>query len=562
MNYILNAEAMRNADKRTISEHGIPALVLMERAALSVVSVMNENGLTNGFTVIVCGTGNNAADGVAIARMLHLKGDRCAVILVGDSNKHTEELSSQINSAVSYGVAFYDYAGTKAASEELLRNADTVVDAIFGIGLSKDVKDDFAEVIELINNSDAFVVSVDIPSGYSTDTGVCLSHGVRADITVCFSYLKKGLLLSDCYLNAGTVIVKDVGIYVETCETDNSEQAEINSNSCSLCEIVDKISSKDIAYQITDEDLSELPKKHLSANKGSVAKILVIAGSEEIYGACYLSAFAAMKSGSGYVKIFTHKNNIKTLQKKLPEAVCISYDDSLIDELANHEATQKCINISKCDADNKLHQLDKAMDFADAVLIGPGLSMNKVSEMILEYVVKNITKPLVIDADGLNILAGNKELLMYIENNSKAPVIITPHLLEMSRLTGISVNEINNKAEEIATEFSKKYGVITVLKNYTTVITDGNKVFINSSGDEALATAGSGDVLAGIIAAFAGMKKMRCNSVKAVAISTYIHGKAGAKASEKLGTKNIVASDIIKSLGVSLKQRSRGYPGN
>lgn len=517
MNYIVNANLMKKIDKATIEEHNIPSLVLMERAALSVVNTMESEKLCDGFTTIVCGTGNNAADGVAIARMLCLKGKSVAVILVGDSERHTDELTSQINSAVSYGVPFYEFSLSKDKCSELINNADTVVDAIFGIGLSRAIEGDFAEIINAVNVSSAKVISVDMPSGYNTDTGVCLNAGIKADITVCFSYLKKGLLLSDCYLNAGKVVVTDVGIYLEDKNTD-------------------------VAYQITDEELTLIHKKTKGANKGSNAKILVIAGSEDIYGACYLSALAAMKAGAGYVKIFTHKNNIATLQDKLPEAVCISYDESLLEDF-------KSYNVADDLKEDKIKSLKAAIDFADAVLIGPGLSTSELSKEILKFTVKNVNKPLIIDADGINLIAADNGLLNKIcercRQHDDLSVIITPHLAEMGRLTGKSIKELNDSMEENAITFSREYGIVTVLKNYTTVITDGKRVFINNSGDESLATAGSGDVLSGIVTAFAGMKMDCCLSA---ALAAYVHGKAGVKASNNLNTKNVLAGEVALNI--------------
>ena len=522
MNYIVNANLMKKIDKATIEEHNIPSLVLMERAALSVVNTMESEKLCDGFTTIVCGTGNNAADGVAIARMLCLKGKSVAVILVGDSERHTDELTSQINSAVSYGVPFYEFSLSKDKCSELINNADTVVDAIFGIGLSRAIEGDFAEIINAVNVSSAKVISVDMPSGYNTDTGVCLNAGIKADITVCFSYLKKGLLLSDCYLNAGKVVVTDVGIYLEDKNTD-------------------------VAYQITDEELTLIHKKAKGANKGTNAKILVIAGSEDIYGACYLSALAAMKAGAGYVKIFTHKNNIATLQDKLPEAVCISYDESLLENFRSFEADgdlKECII-----KEDKIKSLKAAIDFADAVVIGPGLSTSELSKEILEFTIKNVNKPLIIDADGINLIAADNGLLAQISEHCRqsgdSPVIITPHLAEMGRLTGKSIKELNDSMEENAITFSREYGIVTVLKNYTTVITDGKRVFINNSGDESLATAGSGDVLSGIVTAFAGMKMDCCLSA---ALAAYVHGKAGVKASNNLNTKNVLAGEVALNI--------------
>ncbi len=495
---ILSSYQMRNAEKSTMEDHHIPSLILMERAALSAVDTMAENNLLSTEEhkkkfVIVCGPGNNGADGVAVARMLHLRGERVSIAMVGNEEKYTDELKTQIKIAKSYDIPFKG----KAAIEQ----ADVIIDAVFGIGLSRDVTGTFAEILELINTSNGKVVSLDIPSGYDTDTGRTLGVAVKADLTVTFSYIKKGLMTGDCYLNRGKLICTDAGIYVEP---DAPKQFSSNI-------------SYNYVSRITDDDLRLIPKKTIGANKGSYGKLLVIAGSENIYGAAYLSAKAAMEMGCGYVKVFTHANNVATLMDKLPEAVCIPY--KTFDPQA----------------------LITAMNWTDAILIGPGLSTSSDASEILNTVLNCAHCPILIDADALNILSQDTTRLKEIN----VPVVITPHLQEMSRLCGDSVKNINLSIEETATIFANRHDITVVLKNYTTFVADKEGCFFCDEGSEALATAGSGDVLAGIIAA---LLAIGIEKNIAAALGVYIHAKAGNKAAIKKASSNLLASEIIDNI--------------
>lgn len=495
---ILSAYQMRNAEKSTMDEHHIPSLILMERAALSAVEVMKDNKLLSTDDnkkkiVAVCGPGNNGADGVAVARMLHLQGERISIAMIGNEEKYTEELKTQIRIAKSYDIPFKG----KAAIEQ----ADVVIDAVFGIGLCRDVTGAFAEIIELMNTSRGKIISLDIPSGYDTDTGLTLGTAIRADFTVTFSYIKKGLMTGDCYLNRGRLVCTDAGIYVEP---DAPKQFTSNT-------------SYNYVSKITEDDLNLIPQKSLGANKGSYGKLLVVAGSENIYGAAYLSAKAAMEMGCGYVKVFTHANNVPTLMDKLPEAVCIPY------KTFDHQA------------------LITTMNWTDTILIGPGLSTSKDASEILDTVLNYAHCPILIDADALNILSKNPSRLREIN----VPVVITPHLQEMSRLCGESIKNINQTIEETASSFANRYGVTVVLKNYTTFVADKEGCFFCDEGNEALATAGSGDVLAGIIAA---LLAIGLEKDKAAALGVYIHAQAGNKASNKKASRNLLASEIIESI--------------
>ena len=493
MKEILSASQMQACDNKTIKEHGIPSLVLMERAALAVVQTIEKEYPDAKSFAVICGPGNNGGDGVAIARLLKLKNKIVNCVVLGNPEKYSKELKQEINIAKSYGMTIDNQLDKNAISQ-----ADLTIDAMFGIGLTRGLAGDFEKAAVIINQSAKEVLAVDIPSGYDADCGKLLGNtGVKADMTVTFAYLKKGLILGDCKAAAGRVKVADVGIYLD--ETDTKAK-------------------------IVDEDILKLiSPRPTNANKGSCGKLLIIAGSESIYGACYLAAKAALVTGTGLVKIYTHKNNIHAIQENLPEAMYTGYDSYNAKELSDE------------------------MAWADIVLIGPGLGTGEISSKLLEQVLEEIKVPLVIDADGLNLIGKDNLKAKFKAAADRTPIIITPHLKEMERLSGTLVKEINYDMEQVAKTFAGENGCIVVLKNFTTVIATSANCYFVTSGNEGLATPGAGDVLAGIIASFIG-QKICSDSVLATCAGVFVHGFAGTKATDEFGTRGVLASHIIDYL--------------
>lgn len=497
MQPILSASQMKEWDSKTIEHYGIPSLVLMERAALQVCDKLQELFPSEKSIGIIAGPGNNGGDGIAIARILHNKGMAVKALILGDSKKYSPQLRQELTIAGNYGVDIVypwniDDISTKELSK-IFRDCDVLVDAMFGIGLTRGLASEYAIAAEYINSSGKPVIAVDIPSGYDTDSGKLLGDvGVVANHTVTFAYMKKALVLGDCKTAAGEITVADVGIYC-------------NDNSVSLL--------------LDDEILEGIPKRKTTANKGSCGKILVIAGSESIYGACYLSANASLVTGAGLVKIYTHQNNIESIQQALPETMYKGY--------------------TRFDKD----EIIELISWADAIIIGPGLGTSDLAESILETVAENAKVPVVIDADGLNLLAENINLLDNL--SSRVPVILTPHLKEMERLCGTPLADINYNMEQVASDFSKAHNCTLVLKNHTTVITNVNTIYYCNSGNEGLATPGSGDVLAGIIGA---LLAQGIDAISSASAGAYIHGRAGTIASKEVGIKGLLARDIIANI--------------
>ena len=491
MQKLVSGSEMATYDKYTINELGIPSLVLMERAALCCVQKINAIFDKASKICCVCGPGNNGADGVAIARILKCQ-NYCNISLyiIGEKTKYTDELNKQL--AICHNV---DIPFLSDISE--LNNQDLIVDAIFGIGLSRDPKDNFAQAINAINSSKTKVLSVDVPSGICANTGKAYTPFICADYTVTFQFIKKGLLLGNGYVAKGELTVADIGIVAPA-----SNNEPHSNNNCFM-------------FEPSDIE-SLLPKLPVNANKGSRGKVLVIAGSENIYGACYLSAKAALMSGCGMVKVYTHKNNINVIQESLPEAMYSQYEDYSEQDLAN------------------------LIDWADVVLIGPGLSTSEIASKMVKQVVTYATCPIVIDADGINVLSRNLELL---SENSNYNITLTPHLKEMSRLCGISVNDIQNNMEDVARDFCQKFKCNIILKNHTSFIVSKNNSTINTTGNQSMATAGSGDILAGITAS---LLAQNCSPDNALPLASYIHGKAGEEASKEKGLRHVIATDLLQ----------------
>lgn len=496
MKIALNSEMARFVDQYTIEEIGVPGVVLMEKAAMAVseavIKVIKEFN-RNVRIAVVCGCGNNGADGIALSRILFWKGIKAEVIIVGDENKATSEFILQKTIAVNSQLVFGNISNIK--------EYDIIVDALFGTGLSRAITGKYADVINSINDSDSYVISVDIPSGINASDGKVLGVAVKAQMTVTFGYNKIGMLLFPGRLYADKVIVEDIGFYPFAVKDINP-----------------------VKY-LTDEDINEIPKRLDYSNKGTYSRTLIIAGSEDMSGAAYLSAAAAYRCGVGLVEIFSNENNAAILKTLLPEAIISGYND-----------------------ENALDKLENKIKTADIIVLGPGLSTNRVAVDIVKFVLENTKTPIIIDADALNIISRNRSIL----KNSQSTVIITPHIGEMMRLADKSKEDILENLIFTATEFAKEYGVVCVLKDSATVIADmsGEEVYINTSGCSAMAKAGSGDVLTGVIAA---MLALGLKAHRAAAMGVYIHGLAGENAVRNQSNHSMLASDMLNEFGEILK---------
>lgn len=505
MRHLVTGGQMKAIDRYTIETIGIPSLVLMERAAAAVAETVEREhaGLftqnSQGMIWVVCGTGNNGADGIAAARMLHNKGYRVTVLLAGDQSKGTEEfkLQKEIGSRLGLRMLRWD--------EALQGNCDVLIDAVFGVGLTRPIEGEYLEVLEFMNGcASSCVVAVDMPSGIHSDHGRIMGKAVKADVTVTFGYQKIGSLLYPGREYCGRIQVADIGFPPVSLEQAGQT-----------------------AYTYGPEDLAKIPERQPYSNKGTFGKVLIVAGSKDMCGAAYLSGLAAYRMGAGLVKIMTVEENRPMLQQLLPEAILSSYDSRQAEE----------------DPDLLGQKVERECAWADVIVLGPGIGRAPYAENLVREFMMNAYVPMVIDADALNIIAEREELTQYFTEN----IMITPHLGEMARLTGLTIPEIQSDLIKTAADYSGRYGIQCVLKDAVTVVTGREgQCYINSSGNSSMAKAGSGDVLTGVIA---GLLSLGVDIWDAAVLGVYLHGAAGDRGRKRYGQHGMLARDLADEIG-------------
>ena len=510
MKYLVNSREMKQYDTNTTEHFKVPSLLLMERAALAAFEEIKRLCPESHRFLIVCGTGNNGADGLALSRMLYLDGQAVQTVLIGDKKKETAQCKKQLEILSAYGIPVleaipenvaYDVirlpseASVDKDHEAMLH--DIIVDAVFGVGLSRNVEGIFAETIEKMNGLPGKKIALDMPSGISADTGAVLNCAFRADYTITFAYEKVGMHLFPGNEYTGEIVTKQIGI------TDESF-----------------LERKPGVTALEREDLKQLPRRASHSNKGTYGKLLLIAGSVDMAGAAILSARAAYTAGCGLVRIFTPEENRIAIQTSVPEAILTTYH-------------AKKLEVS---------ELLEAMKWADVIVCGPGIGTGETAHQIVKNVLRNASVPVVFDADALNIIAEDTNILL----SPHTEMVVTPHLGEMSRLTGDSIAYIQTRLIETAEEFSRQYNVICVLKDEHTVVSiPYGRTYLNLSGNCGMATAGSGDVLTGIIGSLLAQKT---DAESAAAFGTYLHGLSGDTALKKCGFRGMIAGDIVNGL--------------
>ena len=500
MKRIITGSDAKLIDNITINEIGIPGIVLMERAALSIYNEI-KGGYLN--YLVICGSGNNGADGIAIARMLYQGGENVTIILMSEK-VGTDEYQKQLSIAANLGVDIFAYE--EFIQEEIdLDEFDCIVDAMFGIGLDRNITGKYEEVIKRINESDSDVIAVDIPSGVSADDGRILGTCVNADLTVTFGYVKVGQIAYPGKDYIGHLQVKDIGFYKGAL---NQLEKEI--------------------YALDGEDLRYIPDRFDRSNKGSYGRLLIIAGSKDMSGAAYLSGKAAYRMGVGLVNIMTVKEVADRISIALPEAVYTTIDEEIINQNLSEEES----------ANNKILNTIKEYD---NIVIGPGLGKSDETLWLIEKVLEKKTKT-IIDADALNLIVEHRELI----NKLHGKCIITPHMAEMSRLTKRDIKDIIDNPYKAAVKVAESAGVTCLLKDAHTIIaTNEGKVFINLTGNNGMSTAGSGDVLSGILGA---LMALGTNFDYVAGLGAYIHGACGDLCAEHNGQASMMAGDMIEEI--------------
>ncbi len=501
---ILPVDKIREADAYTIAHEPIADIDLMERAAGELFNWISKKVDTTHRFFVVAGLGNNGGDGLALARILKNFGYEVKVFVVRYSEKTAD------NFTVNYkrfndlnGEFLFDVKGTTDFPETT--KDDILVDALFGSGLGRPVQGFLADITKAINKSPALKIAIDIPSGLFADkTSIHLGGEiVRVDYTLTFQNPKLAFLLPENDPFVGRWIVLDIGLHPD---------------------YLKKVQIKNF-YVLKEDVVGVLKPRTKFSHKGTYGHALLIAGSYGKMGAAILAAKAALRSGLGLLHVHIPKSGYLILQSALPEAMLS------IDRYENYFS-----DIPDLSPYN-------------AVGVGPGLGMEHQSQMALKLLIQNFQHPIVFDADALNILAKNKTWLSFLPPNS----ILTPHPKEFERLVG----KWNNDFEKIEMQrhFVSKYNVIVVLKGAcTSICLPSGKCYFNSTGNPGMATAGSGDVLTGILT---GLLTQGCSPEQAAVLGVYLHGLSGDVAAKKLGQRSVIAGDIIGSLGKAFRKLER-----
>lgn len=503
MRAAVTAAQMKAADQRAITHYGIPSLVLMERAALFVCEEVMRAAIKREVRNIriYAGCGNNGADGLAAARILTERGFFVETLLVGDANKTSEEHRAQMHTLSACGIAVTPYhARTEGPVPDL------ILDGILGAGASRPLAGDFLQAVQEINalhEKGAFVIAIDLPTGIDCDTGEVESDAVRADVTATFAFAKTGTLLYPGAAYCGELITGDIGI---------REALEISAN------------------YIADASGVPLIKRTPSGNKGTFGKVLVVAGSADTGGAAYLAGRAAFLTGAGMVRLLTEKTQRDVLTKMLPEA--------LIDAYAQ-------------DADSKeaAEMLSSALAWCDTCVAGCGMGTGPLSRELIKTILEKKACHLVLDADALNLIAEDdalrKALCAY--RGGERQLVITPHLAEFARLYETDTKAVSGKLLSAPAELASKLDLTVLCKDARSIIADPayEKPAINISGNDGMATAGAGDVLAGMTGALVAQCK---DGYHAAVSAAFLHGLAGDTAAEQMGRSAMCARDILQAI--------------
>ena len=501
---------MRGLDRTAIEKFGIEDKLLMENAGFAVCdAIQSEIGVAGRRFAVFCGVGNNGGDGCVVARKLHSNGGDVKVLIVGNPNRFADSARMNFNIIKKLPIEIREIVDADSVKAYLL-DSDGIVDAIFGTGLARDVEGLYRDVIEMINNSGKPVFSVDIPSGVNGDTGMIMGAAVKADYTVTFGLPKAGNMLFPGYDLCGKLYVTHIS-FPPSHYNDDSIKVEINHP-------------------------SDIPPRKVDAHKGDFGNALFIAGAAGYFGAPYFAAFSFMKAGGGYSRLASPRSVIPFIAGKGSEIVFIPQEETISGSIASKNK-------------DDLLKLSEKMDM---VVLGPGLSLDEETQMLVRELARGITKPLLIDGDGITAMCADLQIV----RERTAPTILTPHLGEMSRITGVDVKEIQADRISILQNAARDLNAIIVMKgaHSLTGYPDG-RIFINLSGNPGMATAGSGDVLTGIIAAMFGLGLPIGDAVRK---GVFMHGFAGDLAAEYEGEDGMTAQDIMDYLPLAVKMDREG----
>lgn len=510
---LVSAEQMQRIDLNAIEELGIPGPVLMENAGRAAAEEIHADALEiyPGPVLIVAGSGNNGGDGYVIARILADRGWLVEVLILAPEEKVKGDARLMLDIQRQLGTEPRFVASVEALQSEFERVSPLlIVDALLGTGLTKDVESLYAAAIELINRDPAQVVAVDIPSGVNASDARIMGTAVEADLTLCFDSAKVGHASRPGAMQVGELRVLDIGI-----PRGLRPQTECD------CTLLD-----------AEEAASLLPSRPGTGHKGTFGHLGVVAGSKGMTGAAALSSEAGLRSGAGLVTLACPSVIHDILEAKLTEVMTYP--------LGGGRDCLLTMNVA---------ELNEITQDWQALVIGPGLGQNPQTIEAVRGLLSDCGCPMVVDADALNALAVDPEIL---REPMPAPRILTPHPGEFSRLCGRSIAEIEADRFRLARDFATEYGVCLLLKGARTLIVDPQgRVRVNSSGNAGLASAGSGDVLSGLIG---GLLVQGLSPFDAASLGAWLHGAAADLLADEVGCSGILAGDLLKSLPLARNQ--------
>ena len=502
---VVASAQMRELDRRTTEEYGIPSLLLMENAGRSIAEAARSMASGNGLWkfVVAAGPGNNGGDGFAAARYLFNDGCSVQVFFFGDREKAKGDALTNIDICEKLGIAI-DYSRNVRRFKNTLRECTVAIDALLGTGAKGELRPPFDKVVEALNCGVA-VLSVDLPSGVDPDTGSVVGDAVRASATVTLALPKAGLLTGEGMAYVGELDVADIGIPRQLRIQSWPEVSTLDWTSCI-------------------EFLMERPS---NSHKGTFGHTAIVAGSVGMTGAATLAAEGALRIGTGLVTVLVPESLNDIMEMKLTEAMTIPVPQG------------KARAFGMASLETVLEYVNKW----DSAVIGPGFGRDEDTIEFAQELIKRIEKPAIIDADGLYAVSRDLSVL----SKCKAPLVITPHPGEMATMLGTSTAEVQSNRLEIARAFAKEHNVTVVLKGAGTVIaeTDG-RAYINTTGTPGMATGGTGDVLSGMIG---GLIAQDRGAIGAANAAVYLHGLAGEIAARKRGEAAMLASDLADCIG-------------
>ena len=506
-------QQMREIDRMTIDQYGVPSMVLMENAGMALIDEIESRLKEDRLTItVIAGPGNNGGDGMVAARHLAERGHEVVVFLAVPKAAFKGDAKAQLRILTRLGLEVSVLSSPASFERAFGRvsHSDAVIDALFGTGLKKAVEGSWAECVRIINSCPGLVISADVPSGLDAGTGHSPGECVTADVTVTFGLPKTGLVLFPGAHLAGEVVVADIGIPADVIESMRLPGQVIGPDSVSQ------------VYK------DRWPNTH----KGTYGHLLLCCGSTGKIGAGILASRGALRAGAGLVTLAVPTSAVGYADAATPEVMVQPLPETIGGALS----------------EKGLPALWRLMETMDALAIGPGLSTDPEVGLLVKGVLEKIDKPAVVDADALNVLADEIDLL----KRRPGSTVLTPHPGEMARLLGTDTGTVQKDRIGSALKAASLTGCVVVLKGAGTVIadTDGADV-ITTTGNPGMATAGSGDVLTGMIGS---LLAMGYGPVQSSLAAVYLHGAAGDHASERVSEHALIASDIIESVGPVLRE--------